>query len=202
MGESKDRRADTRILVGGGIGSGKSRAGLRFAELGANVVEADGLGHEVLYRDGGAFEAAVRRWPEVLVNRHLDRRALAGIVFNDPAQLAELEALTHPAIIERIGAIAAGSGDLVVEIPVIVNIPGTWTKVFVDADMETRVRRAVARGSSEEDVRRRMANQVSRADWLRWADYVMDNNGSVEDLERQIDALWYELLNPDVGQRA
>src|SRR5665811_1122278 len=87
MGESKDRRGDTRILVGGGIGSGKSRAGLRFAELGATVVEADRLGHEVLEPDGAAFATVAELWPEVLVDGHIDRRALAVIVFADSARL-------------------------------------------------------------------------------------------------------------------
>ena len=201
MGESKDRRGDTRILVGGGIGSGKSRAGLRFAELGATVVEADRLGHEVLEPDGPAFPNVAERWPEVLVDGRIDRRVLAAIVFADPARLKELEALTHPGIIERIWAIAVDSDAFVVEIPITLDIPGVWTKVFVDADKETRIRRAVSRGLSEQDVSLRMANQASRAEWLRWADCVIDNNGSVADLERQIDALWYGLLNPDDGRR-
>ena len=202
MVEMKYPEAPVRILLGGGIGSGKSIAGRRFEELGANVVEADRFGHSVLERDGEAFRAVSERWPSVIVHGYVDRRALARIVFEHPDQLVELEALTHPAIINRIGEIASGADDLVVEIPLILIIPGDWTSVFVDADEDLRVRRAIERGGGDTDVRKRMASQPPRAEWMAWADEVVDNNGSSSDLETQVDALWHGLRTTDYGLRA
>jgi dephospho-CoA kinase len=193
MAEMKHPETPVRILLGGGIGSGKSIAGQRLEEFGATVVEADHLGHELLERDGAAFEAVSDRWPSVLVDGHIDRRALAEIVFADAQQLGELEALTHPAIVHRIEELASRSRDLVVEVPLILHVRGEWTRAFVDSDEEIRIRHAVERGGSEADVRRRIAAQPHRAEWMAWADETVENNGSIKELEAQIDALWHSL---------
>jgi len=202
MDQLKHCGAPTRILLGGGIGSGKSSVGGRFEQRGAIVIQADRLGHAVLEPDGEAFDSVSNRWPSVVVGCRIDRRALAGIVFADPGQLNELEALTHPAIIHRISKIASGTDDLVVEIPIILDVPGEWTKLFVDTDEGLRVDRAVERGSSGTDVRRRVASQPSRDEWIAWSDVIVDNNGSVEDLESQIDSLCCGLRNADYGLRS
>ncbi len=199
MAELKHPAMSVRILLGGGIGSGKSVAGMRFEQLGATVVEADHIGHEVLERDGQAFESVIGRWPSVVVGGRVDRGALARLVFADPTQLTELEEMTHPAIIKRVGEIAVGEGDLVVEIPLILDVPGDWVKVFVDVDEDIRAHRAIDRGADETDVRKRMASQPSRDEWLAWRYVIVDNNGAVEDLNRQIDSLWYGLRTTDYG---
>ncbi len=199
MDELKHYEAPIRILLGGGIASGKSAVGRRFDDFGAKVIDADLHGHLVLEPDGEACGSVSERWPWVLVDHRIDRRALAEIVFADPEQLTELEALTHPAIIRRISGLVSTGDDVVVEIPLILDVPGAWTKVFVDADDGSRLERAVKRGSTEADVRQRMANQPSRDEWITWADVIVDNNGSVEDLERQLDSLWYGLRTTDYG---
>ncbi len=194
--------APIRVLLGGGIGSGKSIAGQRLEELGAVVVEADHLGHEILERGGEAFRAVSERWPSVVVDQRINRGDLAEIVFADPKQLVELEAMTHPLIIQRISELASSEADLVVEIPLVLDVPGEWMKVFVGAHEELRVRRAIERGGDETDVRRRMASQSHRAEWMTWADEIIDNNGSASDLKEQIDALWYGLHITDCGLHA
>jgi dephospho-CoA kinase len=199
MVEMKHPEILVRILLGGGIGSGKSIVGRRFERLGAIVIEADHLGHAVLETDGEAFAAVGERWPSVVVADRIDRSALAEIVFSDREQLTELEALTHPPIIHRMTEISSSAGDLVVEIPITLDVPGGWTKVFIDADEDVRLGRAVERGGSETDVRKRMASQPSRDEWMTWSDVKIDNNGSIEDLHRQIDALWHRLRTADCG---
>ena len=201
MGELQHSETPIRILLGGGIGSGKSAAGQRFSDLGATVVEGDHLGHAVLERGGESFGAVIERWPSAFVEQQIDRGVLAEIVFTDPGQLLELERITHPTIINRIGEIASSAEDVVVEIPIVLDIPGDWTKVFVDANEDVRVGRAVERGTGEADVRRRMASQPSRDEWLAWCDRTIDNNGSVEDLERQINSLWDGLRTTGNGLR-
>jgi dephospho-CoA kinase len=193
MAGLKHPEAPIRVLLGGGIGSGKSIAGRRLEELGALVVEADRIGHMVLEVDGEAFEAVSERWPAVVDGCCINRGSLAEIVFADPSQLIELEAMTHPPIIRRIRDLASSDGHLVVEIPLILNVPGEWTKVVVDAKEDVRLRRAVERGGDEEDVRRRIASQPHRVDWMTWADESIDNNGSAGDLRKQVDGLWHRL---------
>ncbi len=181
------------MLLGGGIGSGKSAVAALLRELGATVIDADAAGHEVLEPGGEAFARVAARWPEVVRDGRIDRAALGGVVFADPTQLAALEAITHPAIAARIAAAvaAAGTDVVVVEMPVLARLVGQgWPRVVVDAPDEARVARAVARGMDEDDVQRRMAAQPSREDWLAAADYVVDNSGMREDLRGEVERLW------------
>ncbi len=193
MAELKHPETILHIVLGGGIGSGKSTVGRRLELLGATVVDADRLGHTVLEPGGEAFGSVCERWPSVVVDHRIDRGALAKIVFAEEAQLTKLEAMTHPPIINRINQIGASADDLVVEIPLILDVPGDWTKVFVDADEDIRLRRAVDRGGDVTDVRSRMASQPRRDEWLAWQDHVIDNSGSIGYLEEQADTLWYGL---------
>ncbi|HSG79140.1 MAG TPA: dephospho-CoA kinase, partial [Acidimicrobiia bacterium] len=95
-----------RAILSGGIGTGKSTAADVFAALGAEIVSADAMGHGVLESGGEAFDAVAARWPEVVGDDGtIDRRALGRIVFGEPALLAELESMTHPAIRSRILAV-------------------------------------------------------------------------------------------------
>ncbi len=193
MAETKHPETLVRILLGGGIGSGKSIATRRFEQLGATVVDADCLGHALLEPEGDAFEAVSERWPSVVIGRRIDRNILAEIVFGNPEQLTDLESITHPSIIRRISEIASRAGHLVVEIPLILDIAGEWMRVLMDANEDTRARRAIERGGNEVDVRRRMASQPTEAEWLAWADASIDNSRSIDELETQIDALWHGL---------
>ncbi len=201
MAETKHPETPVRILLGGGIGSGKSIVGRRFEELGASVVEADRLGHQLLERGGEAFEAVSERWPSVVVDGQVDRTALAEIVFADPEELADLEAVTHPSIVRSICELALDPSDLVVEVPLILGVPGRWIRVFLDADEDVRACRSVDRGGNEADVRRRMAMQPNRSEWMAWADKIIANDTSVGELQEQIDALWYGLRTADHGLR-
>ena len=194
MSAARHSRGPARVLLGGGIGCGKSLAGRRFAELGAVVVDSDKIGHTVVAPGGEAHVPVGRRWPIVMTEFGIDRERLGRIVFGSTAQLRELEAMTHPAIIKRIAAIAEEVDDLVVEIPLILEIPGAWTTVYVDASHDRCLRRAVDRGHDEESVRKRMAHQPHRCEWLAWADQTLDNNGTPEELVGRVDELWTELL--------
>lgn len=181
------------MTLGGGIGSGKSTVAALLRSRGARVIDADELGHQVLAPDGEAFAAVAARWPEVVEDGAVDRAALGAVVFADPDQLRELEALTHPAIAARIAAAVAGTTAdvVVVELPVLRDLTGGgWPRVVVDAPDEVRVARAVRRGLDEASVRRRMAVQPSRAEWLAVADHVVDNSGDLDHLAEQVVLLW------------
>jgi dephospho-CoA kinase len=206
-----------RLVISGGIGSGKSTVASRLRALGAHVIEADLVGHEVLEPGGAAYESVTERWPSVVIGGVIDRGALAEIVFADVGQLRELEALTHPAIAAEIRRRVAGveTGVIAVELPVGSDLVGTgWVRVIVEAPVAVRLARSVARGQGEEDVRNRMDTQPSREEWRSGADYVIANDGTRAELMARVDELWAELMSaegalqdggyriPDTGQES
>ncbi len=187
-----------RIVLAGPIGSGKSTVASLLAARGATVIEADRIGHDVISPDGPAFPAVAARWPDTLDGGSIDRRRLAAIVFADPNALLVLEALTHPHIAARIEARAdaAGAEPVVIEMPLTADILGVgWPRLVVLAPAGVRFARAEERGMDPEDVRRRMDAQPPDADWRSGADWVIDNDGSRNDLEAQVDRWWAEVVD-------
>lgn len=192
-------------LVGltGGIGSGKSAVSSLLAGHGAAIVDADEIAREVVAPGGPAYEPLVARFGPGIVaaDGTIDRPALAAAAFGDRAALADLNAITHPAIgavmAERLAALAA-RGDVDVAVAVIpllghrhVDGLGLRTVVVVDSPPEVAVERLVRhRGMREEDARARLAAQISRQDRLALADYVVDNSGTLEELGERVAALW------------
>jgi dephospho-CoA kinase len=131
-----------------------------------------------------------------VVDGRIDRARLAAVVFTDEEALRELEQITHPAIGARIAALVAEAGDrdVVVELPVTVDLLGPgWTRVVVDASPELRARRAEEAGWGTGDVRRRMAVQPGREEWLAGADAVLVNDGDLASLRARVEDLWRRL---------
>jgi len=186
------------LVVGltGGIGSGKSTVSTLLAERGALVVDTDAVARQVVAPGGPAHHALVARFGPELAT---DRGALAGVVFSDPAALADLNAIVHPAVRAEVGRrleeLRGGCTEVVVlAVPLLVETGGSYAVagvVVVDCPEEIAVRRLVEhRGMDEPDVRRRMAAQASRADRIAAADIVIDNDGSLDDLAAQVDQTW------------
>lgn len=185
---------DVVVLLGGGIGAGKSSIAALFADRGFDVVEADEVGHRVLATDPEVLSAVSERWPAVVSDGVVDRAALAHVVFRDPSELRHLEQITHPkiraAIADRIAESRAGK--VVVETPLTsmtVTGDGVMVRVAVVADHDVRLARAVHRGGDAADVERRMRLQDDDATWRAWADHVVDNSGAWMLTERTVEAL-------------
>ena len=188
------------LVVGltGGIGSGKSTVSRLLSARGAVIVDADVVARRVVEPGGPAYQGVVDRFgPGILAaDGTIDRRALAAIVFADPEARADLEAITHPAvgvlINEQLAAEAGTDHVVVLDVPLLVESGRTGTPVIVvDCPPETAIRRLVEqRAMDEADARRRGAAQVSREERLAHADLVIDNSGSPEALEHQVDAAW------------
>ena len=184
----------------GGIGSGKSTVAAMLADLGAVVVDADRLAREAVEVGTEGYRAVVDRFGSGVLagDGALDRRALAGVVFDDPEALADLNAIVHPpvraAIAERVDELAGTDAVVVLEIPLLVEsgrLYGASKVIVVDCPEDVAVRRLVqGRGMDEADARRRIAAQVSRAERLAAADVVIDNSGSLADLRHQVEELW------------
>ena len=179
-----------RLVIGGGIGSGKSQAGRLLAGRGFAVLDADRVGHSILEGGHPVARRVAERWPEAVTGGAIDRRALGRIVFRDRDQLAELEAITHPAIRQGIAAWARQVGDrpLALEIPILAElVGGDWIWVIVEASLELRKERLRERGMSDGEIAARVAAQPSREEWLEAADYVIDNEGTQEHLAGALD---------------
>jgi dephospho-CoA kinase len=193
------------LLIGltGGIGSGKSTVSACLAAKGAVIIDADAITRELQQPGTEVLAAMVERFGEQILTPDgaLDRRAMADLVFNDPAALKDLGAIVHPAvgveIARRLEAELDTDHLVVLDVPLLVESgrDDMAALVVVDVDPEVAVVRLVEhRGMREADARARMARQVSREERLAKADLVIDNSGTPADLERRIDELWPRLL--------
>jgi dephospho-CoA kinase len=195
-----------RVGLTGGIGSGKSEVSRRLAASGAVIIDADVAARQVvapgtpgLARIAEAFGPGVLR-----PDGALDRERLGAIVFGDPAQLAKLNAITHPLIgqwmqaAER-AALEAAEGDPIVVYDVaLIAESGRWADydlvIVVDVPPEVQVDRLVSqRGMAPDQAQARLAAQASREQRLALADLVIDNTGSLEDLDRRVAEVWADL---------
>lgn len=193
-----------RVLLSGGIGSGKSAVSRALESRGIVVLDADRAGHEVLEPGGEAFDSVVSRWPEVLVDGRIDRRALGRVVFGNPDTLAELETYTHPAIRARLDRSVASldSREVVVEMPLPKDFMGPgWLRVVVDSPDAVRIQRLRDRGMDSDEIESRMASQPTRQEWRDIADYVVDNSGDRADLDAEVSAL-LEWMRSEVAPHA
>jgi len=195
------------IGILGGVASGKSLVAQRLTQRGAGLLDADRAGHEVL-RMPQVEAAARQRWGDVVFgpDNHLDRGRLAKIVFapppEGPAEREYLEQLTHPEIarlLQRQADEMAASGKAVAVLDAPLLLEAGWDKlcrrlVFVDAPRQARLQRATARGWSEEEFAAREAVQESLDFKRSRADVVVDNSGSPEHTEAQIEGLWRSLV--------
>lgn len=188
-------------LIGltGGIGAGKSTVSAGLAKKGAVVVDADAIVRELQEPGTVVFDEMVQRFgPGILgPDGELDRAAVAEIVFTDSAALADLGAIVHPRVHEEIERRLAEQSPtdnvVILDVPLLVESgwEGMQGTIVVDLDPELAVERLVRhRGFSEDDARNRIANQASRAERLAKADFVVDNHGSPEDVEAEVDRAW------------
>lgn len=185
-----------RFVLGGGIASGKSSAATCFEGLGVLIIRADEVARGVLEPDTPEFGAVAAAWPDVVAAGRIDRAALGRTVFADPEALAHLEDITHPETRRRIRQVVEANAERAscVEIPILRDWFEGWPLVVVDAPEEFRLDRASERGGlTRGEVRAIMARQAPRSEWLMAADYVIDNSGSIEDLEEQCRRVWERL---------
>ncbi|HSU98028.1 MAG TPA: dephospho-CoA kinase [Gemmatimonadaceae bacterium] len=188
----------------GNIASGKSEAATRFAERGATIVDADVLAREAVAIGAPANERVVARWgKEILApDGTLDREALRHTVFADPAQLEELNAIVHPGVNKlrrKMVAEARKRGDavLIYVVPLLFErrLAGEFDQIIlVDAPQELRLARLVQlRGVSPEDAANMISAQMPAELKRARANFVIENDGSLERLDEQVDDVWSRL---------
>ncbi len=189
------------IGLTGGIGTGKTVVADMLRELGATVVDADKVGHEA-YRPGApAWEAVVDAFGKGILTEsgEIDRKRLGAIVFGDPAEMVKLNSIMHPRMYrmmeERLdGLRSEGCRAAVIEAALL--IEADWTPLtdevwVVTTPEEEAVRRTAARsGLSEEAVRARIAAQMGQSERALYADAVISNDGTPEDLRHKVTDAW------------
>jgi dephospho-CoA kinase len=193
-----------RIGLTGGIGSGKSTVARLLTERGAHLVDSDVLAREVVAPGTAGLASVVAAFGDGVLTADgaLDRPALAAVVFGDPGARARLDGIVHPLVRARaVELVSALPADAVVvqDIPLLVETgqAGAFDLVLVvEADLEARVARLVARGLTEADARARIAAQATDQQRRAVADVVLDNSGTPDQLAEQVDRFWAERVAP------
>jgi dephospho-CoA kinase len=200
-----------KVGLTGGIGAGKSEVSRRLAGLGAVVIDADAVAREVVAPGTpGLAEITHVFGPSVIgPDGALDRGRLGEIVFSDGALREKLNAVVHPLVSERMLQIesSAPPGSVVVhDVPLLAEngLASRYDVVIVvDAPVEAQLDRLTrVRGMPAGQARARIGAQASREQRLAIADIVIDNSGSLADLDRQVDDLWAGLVNRQRQRRA
>jgi dephospho-CoA kinase len=194
----------------GGVASGKSLVARQLAELGAVVLDADRAGHETLQLP--CIEAAARqRWGEAVFgpDGHIDRARLATIVFapppEGPTERKYLEELTHPEIGKRLLAQVGAATEpakrppLMAVLDAALILEAGWDKLcdcfaFIDVPQGVRLARAVERGWTEADFAAREGAQESLDFKRARADVIIDNSGTADHTQAQVQRLWQFLI--------
>jgi dephospho-CoA kinase len=211
--EVGDRRSRAGLAFGltGGIASGKSTVARYFQDLGARIIDADRVGHEMIEPRKPAYEKILSHFGNDVLDSsgHIDRKKLGPIVFADPHQLHALNAIVHPHIVERVDELASGYHAADPQAVVIVDaalifesgIGGSLRKVMVAwCRPEQQVERLMAKtGAPREEAERRIRAQMPVEEKLSRADYTIDCSGSMENTRLQVERL-FEELKALVGQ--
>ena len=193
------------IGVTGGLGTGKSTVARMFGELGAIVIDADAVAHEVMEPKRLAWREVVRAFGKEILNEDetINRKRLGERVFRDPEARRQLEAIVHPPVLRRIKQRLHRLKRnrrlriVVVDVPLLVETGSqslVEAVVVVTAPPEVQRQRLIERGMPEADAAARLAAQWDLAAKAAVADYVVDNADGVEQTRRQVTQLWKRLL--------
>jgi len=188
------------IALTGGIGCGKSHAAQYFAELGALVIDADQLARAAIERGSDGFDEVVALFGDsILKDGNIDRKALGELIFKDPTAKAKLENIVHPFVRREFEeAVASLKGDqvLVYEIPLLVETKAHErfdVVITVESEMENRIARLRGREMHISEIQGRIAAQATREQRIEVADFLIENDGSENELLRQVENIWDSL---------
>jgi dephospho-CoA kinase len=193
------------VAVTGGIASGKSAVSKMLEELGAPVIDFDVIAREIVQPEEPAWKDIVACFGERVMkkDRQIDRKKLSDIVFRDPEKRKVLESFTHPRIIEeadrRADEIAGKNPNAIIQVAVPllieINIQDKFHKVLlVYAPREIQIERLMKRdGITKEAAESILKAQLPIDDKLKYADFVIHNEGTLENTRRQVEKVWEEL---------
>jgi dephospho-CoA kinase len=194
-----------KVGLTGGIGAGKTTVGKMFVDLGCHVIDADTITRD-LFKPGQAVRALVVAafGPTVVApDGSINRKVLGELVFKDEGLRQKLNGIVHPAILQRQKAfldVASGidpDGIAMVDAALMIEA-GTYKNydklIVVVAAPEIQRRRLRERtGLSDEQIEARIASQLPMSEKTKFADYIVENSGNLDDTRRQVEEIYYEL---------
>lgn len=188
--------------ITGGIGSGKTTVTRLFEQLGATVIDADGIAHQILEKGGSAYTKVLKHFGNDILTaeEEIDRKKLAGIVFLHPEQLQELNDITHPCIFKEMERqIRTATSDLVcLDVPLLFSsaFPIACDKTLaVVAPKDLRISRVMQRDhTTKEAVEQRMRSQLADETLKRLADFCIHNDGEEADLAMVVKEIYHKMM--------
>ena len=195
-----------KIGLTGGIGTGKSSVTEAFQSLGAAVINADLLGHDAYLPGTIGFEEVVTEFGQDIVGSdgQIDRKKLGPIVFSDSSKMDRLNEIMHPLIRdlieERLVTLESNQNKVAV-VEAAILIEAGWKSLFdeiwvVISDPEEVINRlGVRNGLSREDAVKRIDSQMSNDERIEHGDVVVENTGSMEDLQTRVNSLWFKRIS-------
>lgn len=189
-----------KLFIIGGMGAGKSTARRALVDVGLPVIDLDQVGHDILTWDIVKEELVETFGADIMHDGEVDHKALAHKAFVSPAETRKLNRITMPRIedayTDRLAELeTAGNEAVVVEYSVFKSRQASLAYsadvvIAVLAPLDVRIQRAVASGFDEQDVRRRIAQQITDADRIEAADVVFNNDNTPDELRNQVLAWW------------
>jgi len=194
--------------VTGTIGTGKSTVARMFAELGAFVIDHDRISREVVEPGKPAWRAILDSFGEGVLNddRSINRQALADIVFKDSASLQMLNSIVHPAVLDEDQRLVEErkridpDGLIIKDVPLLLEAGPEIAHMLVEkiivvfASPDVQIKRLIARGMPEQDARNRIRTQKPVSDKTKFADYVVNNDGTLDETMQQVKDIYSSLM--------
>ncbi len=194
-----------KVGLTGGYASGKSLIAKHLTSLGCHLIYADALGHQVLSPTGDAYAPTVDLFGKTILTptATIDRKKLASIVFNRPDLLLKLNAIVHPAVFrledEALNAFKAQNpkGIAVIEAAILIET-GHYKSldklIVTSCQPETQIQRAMARDQiTRQEAETRIARQISDAERIRFADFIVHTDGTPQETIRQVETIYLQL---------
>jgi len=211
----KNRLKKKKIVLGitGGTACGKTTVASMFKKSGASCIDADSIYHRLISPGSAVYEKIVYAFGTGVLGKRsqIDRKKIAGIVFNNSQRLRRLCRITHPAIIRRIkeevSRLRRAKRKTIIAVDAPLLIEAGLTNMFdkmlvVKANRKNQlIRGARLRGLSRQQLLQRIKAQTPQAEKIKLADYVIDNNGTLEQTKKQVREIRRQMVNPKREER-
>ena len=190
----------------GGIGSGKSSVSAILHSLGVEIIDADKVGHEAYTPNSEGWKKVISVFGQDIVGpeNEIDRKKLGGIVFSDSSEMEKLNKLMHPIIhnlVEEKIKLLSNQGVKVVVLEAAILIEANWQDLtdeiwLAKSNQEVVIERVQLRNNfTREEIIKRIQSQMSNDEREKHSDIVIDNNGTIEQLEEKVKTLWQSRVN-------
>lgn len=200
MVQKLSRNSD-RIVVGitGMMGSGKTTVGHLLEELGALLINADALAHEVLSPGDAAYTRLAALFPEAVgTDQKLDRKKIAGIIFEDETKRKQMEQVVHPYVFQRIAEEMEASEEKVVVLDVPLLFESGIDRfcdvtIVIKADEKEILSRLEEKGISKQEWQKRLKAQMPIEEKIKKGNVVIDNSGPIQQTKQEVEKIWKHL---------